>query len=142
LSTIQFNASIFKAKETLEMKGFTINIPQEKPRCAGETLGCTSPELSLDYTDTVIYLCDGRFHMEAVMIANPKHQFFQYNPYTKKMTIEKYDFPLMIKNRQEELARSKITPDTVVGVIMGVLGRQGSNYIVEVSPGLILENHQ
>ena len=36
LGTIQFNASIFKAKEMLECKGLKIIVPQEKPRCAGE----------------------------------------------------------------------------------------------------------
>ena len=36
LSTIQFNASVFKAKESLESKGFRIIVPQEKPRSAGE----------------------------------------------------------------------------------------------------------
>ena len=130
LSTIQFNASIFSAKETLEMKGYQLLVPQEKPRCAGETLGCTSPVLDLDVSDTVVYLCDGRFHMEAVMIANPKHKYFQYNPYTKKMTIEMYGFDQMIAVRQEELARCAITPNTVVGVVMGVLGRQGSSHII------------
>lgn len=70
--------------------------------------------------------------MEAVMIANPKHQFFQYNPYTKRLSIEQYDFPFMIQTRQEELARCRLTQDSVVGVILGVLGRQGSTYITDV----------
>lgn len=139
LSTIQFNASVFKAKETLEMKGFKILVPQEKPRCAGEvtppllfkTLGCTSPVLDLKTSDTVLYLCDGRFHMEGVMIANPSHVYYQYNPYTKLMTVERYDFDLMIKVRSEELSRCQIRPDTTVGVVMGVLGRQGSTHIVD-----------
>lgn len=68
--------------------------------------------------------------MEAVMIANPRHSFFQYNPYTKFMTIELYDFDQMIAIRKEELARCAITPATTVGVIMGVLGRQGSTHII------------
>lgn len=68
--------------------------------------------------------------MEGVMIANPRHKYLQYNPYTKLMLIERYDFDLMIKVRQEELVRCKIKPDTTVGVVMGVLGRQGSSHIV------------
>ena len=36
LSTIQFNSSIFYSKEQLEKKGYSIIIPQEKPRSAGE----------------------------------------------------------------------------------------------------------
>lgn len=141
LSTIQFNASVFKAKELLEMQGYTILVPQEKPRCAGEvgassqTLGCTSPVLELETSDTVVYLCDGRFHMEAVMIANPRHRYLQYNPYTKRLTIEQYDFAFMIQTRQAELARCSLTPHSVVGVIQGVLGRQGSTHITEVGRG-------
>lgn len=64
------------------------------------------------------------------MIANPRHKYFQYNPYTKLMTIERYDFDQMMAFRREELARCSITPETTVGVIMGVLGRQGSTYII------------
>jgi 2-(3-amino-3-carboxypropyl)histidine synthase len=93
--------------------------------------------LDSQVSDTVVYLCDGRFHMEAVMISNPNHSFFQYNPYTKIMSIEQYDFKQMIEVRQSELARCKITEKTVVGVIMGVLGRQGSNHIIEVADQLL-----
>lgn len=99
MATIQFNNSIFAAKERLEPLGYEVIIPQERPRCKGETLGCTSPIIDLDRVNTVVYLCDGRFHMEAVMIANPKANFLQYNPYNKQFSEEKYDFPLMINNR-------------------------------------------
>ena len=45
LGTIQFNNSLFIAKKALNEEGFTdIVIPQEKPRSAGEVLGCTSPK--------------------------------------------------------------------------------------------------
>ena len=40
-----------------------------------------------------------RFHMESTMIANPHLKFYQYDPYSKKFTIEEYDTPLMLKNR-------------------------------------------
>lgn len=36
LSTIQFNSSLFLAKEKLEELGYKIYVPQERPRCAGE----------------------------------------------------------------------------------------------------------
>lgn len=64
------------------------------------------------------------------MIANPRHKFMQYNPYTKLLTVERYDFDLMMAVRKEELARCAITPSTTVGLIMGVLGRQGSQHII------------
>lgn len=66
IGTIQFNSSLFQAKQSLVAKGFSnIIIPQEKPRSAGEVLGCTSPKLP-DHgasNNIVIFLCDGRFHM-------------------------------------------------------------------------------
>jgi 2-(3-amino-3-carboxypropyl)histidine synthase len=46
MGTIQFNNSLFLAKQALADRGFTnLVIPQEKPRSAGEVLGCTSPRL-------------------------------------------------------------------------------------------------
>ena len=74
------------AKKMLNERGFlNVVIPQEKPRSSGEVLGCTSPkfEVSKDKRNIVVFLCDGRFHMEATMIANPQFEFYQYNPYNR-----------------------------------------------------------
>lgn len=62
------------AKQALTIRGFqNVIIPQEKPRSSGEVLGCTSPKFDVekDKRNIVVFLCDGRFHMEATMIANP-----------------------------------------------------------------------
>lgn len=85
MGTVQFNTIMFETKKILESEGFVIVMPQEKPRSAGEVLGCTSPKLPVSDTqkNIVLFLCDGRFHMEATMIANPDYTFFQYNPYSK-----------------------------------------------------------
>jgi 2-(3-amino-3-carboxypropyl)histidine synthase len=80
---------LFLSKKALQEKGFEkIVIPQEKPRSSGEVLGCTSPrfESSKEHRNIVIFLCDGRFHMEATMIANPTFEFYQYNPYNREFT--------------------------------------------------------
>jgi len=42
---------------------------QAKPLSPGEVLGCTSPVIS--NCDVLVYLGDGRFHLESAMIANP-----------------------------------------------------------------------
>lgn len=85
MCVIQFNAAMSMTRDRLIELGYSnIEIPQEKPRCRGETLGCTSA--ILDHTDqknTVLFLADGRFHMEGAMIANPHLTFFRYNPYEK-----------------------------------------------------------
>lgn len=108
MGTIQFNNSLFLAKQMLAEIGFSqVVIPQEKPRSAGEVLGCTSPRLLVRERNIVIFLCDGRFHMEAAMIANPEYEFYQYDPYSRAMTEEKYATNLMITRRQEEISRAK-----------------------------------
>ena len=44
-------------------------MPQTKPLSPGEILGCTSPVLPESYA--IVYIGDGRFHIESIMIHNP-----------------------------------------------------------------------
>lgn len=39
-------------------------------RVAGEVLGCTAPLVG-GSADAIVFVADGRFHLEAIMIANP-----------------------------------------------------------------------
>jgi len=55
---------------TFFLFSFCVKVPQEKPLSPGEILGCTSPKVS--DADCLIYLGDGRFHLESIMIANPE----------------------------------------------------------------------
>lgn len=68
VSTIQFVSAIQGSSKELQ-QDFTIVIPQSKPLSPGEILGCTSPTFS--DVDVIIYVGDGRFHLESIMIANP-----------------------------------------------------------------------
>ena len=58
-----------------------VTVPQSKPLSAGEVLGCTAPTVtsaaSSDKDAVLVYLGDGRFHLEAAMIANPKLKAFR-----------------------------------------------------------------
>ena len=95
------------------------------------------------------YLGDGRFHLESIMIANPSIPAFRYDPYSKKLTRERYNHTEMrtIRGNAVYAARKSITAfdsaslsdgDRVTcakdsksspplwGVILGTLGRQGS----------------
>jgi diphthamide biosynthesis enzyme Dph1/Dph2-like protein len=56
---------------------------------SGETLGCTAPILK--NIDTLIFVADGRFHLEACMIQNPGVKAFRYDPYSKFLSFESYD---------------------------------------------------
>lgn len=122
VSTIQFVATLHLAAKELRTLGYDVNVPQSKPLSPGEILGCTAPRL-LPNT-SIIYLGDGRFHLEAAMIANPIAEAFKYDPYSKKFTTELYDHNEMRKNRKKAIDRSQSAKK--FGLILGTLGRQGS----------------
>lgn len=46
---------------------------------AGEVLGCTAPVVG-GSADAIVFVADGRFHLEAIMIANPDIPAFRYSP--------------------------------------------------------------
>lgn len=74
--------------------------------------------------EAVIYLGDGRFHLESVMIANPSVKAFRYDPYSKEFSQEFYEHEQMKKNRQGAI--STASKASRFGLILGTLGRQGS----------------
>ncbi|GJE84105.1 diphthamide synthesis [Phanerochaete sordida] len=119
---------------------YEATIPRSKPLSPGEILGCTAPHLS-DDVDALIYLGDGRFHLESIMIANPSVPAFRYDPYSKKLTRERYNHSEMRAVRHEAVQAARRSIDVLAhageiapasaesplwGVILGTLGRQGS----------------
>lgn len=127
VSTIQFVVTLQMSANELRKVGYNITIPQSKPLSPGEILGCTAPQVAS--VDSIIYLGDGRFHLEAAMIANPNLKAFRYDPYDKKFTEEFYDHELMRKNRKAAIESAKSAHK--FGVILGTLGRQGSPKVLE-----------
>lgn len=128
VSTIQFLNSIHSCRDIFTNRGFKVTIPQAKPLSPGEILGCTSPKLPKD-VDVLIYLGDGRFHMESVMIANPEIAAYKYDPYSKEITREYYDTEKMHEIRQKAIKLA--SQSKTIGVIQGTLGRQGSRPVTE-----------
>ncbi|KXN87892.1 Diphthamide biosynthesis protein 1 [Leucoagaricus sp. SymC.cos] len=144
VSTIQFVAALQKLKEDLSTEdkfwtgAYEATIPRSKPLSPGEILGCTAPFLK--DVDALIYLGDGRFHLESIMIANPTVPAFRYDPYSKKLTRERYDHQEMqtIRNQAIQLARQSmeayeasmtnkhLNDPPLWGVVLGTLGRQGN----------------
>lgn len=131
VSTVQFIASIHLVKKDFEKEFASVIIPQAKPLSGGEILGCTAPSLAT--TDVIIYLGDGRFHLEAIMIANPGIQAYRYDPYDRKITRERYDHVLMKRVRHHAISQAKSAQKW--GVILGTLGRQGSNKVLDYITG-------
>ncbi|KAK0626218.1 putative diphthamide synthesis protein-domain-containing protein [Immersiella caudata] len=127
VGTIQFNATIHGVKSALEKAGFKIIVPQIAPLSKGEILGCTSPNLST-YTDSpvdlILYLGDGRFHLESIMIHNPSIPAYRYDPYSRKLTHETYGHEEMHDLRRDAIRTAKGARKW--GLILGSLGRQGN----------------
>lgn len=126
LSTIQFVATTQALTEQLNAEGFHLLTPQTKPLSPGETLGCTSPRFD---ADAILYVGDGRFHLEAAMIANHQMKAYKYDPYDKSLTEEKYDYEKMLQVRKDCIDRAYNAK--TFGLILGTLGRQGSNKVFD-----------
>ncbi|KAI1471244.1 diphthamide biosynthesis protein [Daldinia caldariorum] len=125
VGTIQFNATIHGVKPALEKAGFRVLVPQIAPLSKGEILGCTSPRLpDSDDVDLILYLGDGRFHLESIMIHNPAIPAYRYDPYARKLTRETYGHAEMQELRRAAIAAAKGARKW--GLILGSLGRQGN----------------
>lgn len=130
--TIQFASAIRAVKPELEKQGFSVLIPQSKPLSAGEVLGCTAPKISTvnDFKETVlVFVADGRFHLEAFMIANPRIKAFRYDPYIGKLFLEEYDHKGMRETRKRAITKARDA--NTWGIVLGTLGRQGNPKILE-----------
>ena len=139
ISTIQFVATLQTA--ATELKEYQIVLQNNQPLSPGEVLGCTAPDVG--DCDGLIYLGgltfksktnikfpgDGRFHLEAGMIANPNVQAYRYDPYDQSFTKENYDHELMKKNRHSQIEKAKSAE--TFGIILSTLGRQGNPKIME-----------
>jgi 2-(3-amino-3-carboxypropyl)histidine synthase len=135
VGTIQFNGTIHGIKPVLEGMGYRIMVPQIAPLSKGEILGCTSPRLNTittspggqtgtDDVDILLYLGDGRFHLESAMIHNPSLPAYRYDPYSRTLTHETYAHPTMHSLRSSAIDLSRTAKSW--GLILGTLGRQGN----------------
>ena len=137
VGTIQFNATLHAVKPVLEKSGFNVLIPQITPLSKGEILGCTSPRLSNDAADLILYLGDGRFHLESAMIHNPSLPAYRYDPYSRKLTRETYDHTEMQDLRRHAIRQAKSAKKW--GVILGSLGRQGNPHTMTMIENILNE---
>ena len=51
----------------------------------------------------MLFLADGRFHLEAAMISNPTLRAIRYDPYSKTLTEERYETVKMKRLRREAI---------------------------------------
>ena len=132
VGTIQFNATLHAVKPELERAGYKVLIPQITPLSKGEILGCTSPALDGNdcNVDLILYLGDGRFHLESAMIHNPELPAYRYDPYSRKLTREIYDHEEMYDLRRQAIQSAKKAKRW--GLILGSLGRQGNPHTMSM----------
>lgn len=131
LASVQFANTMHAAVAELNecYFGNAAVIPQARPLGAGETLGCTSPHVDADI-DTVVFVCDGRFHLESAMIQNPHVKtFYRYDPMARTFTTEGFTHASLHKERQQSIQVA--SKAQCVGLILGTLGRQGSVGVLE-----------
>ena len=129
VGTIQFNATIHGVRSALEKAGFRVLVPQIAPLSKGEILGCTSPNLDDAVSDgkpvdLILYLGDGRFHLESIMIHNPNIPAYRYDPYSRRLTHEVYEHAEMQDLRRAAIKTAKTARRW--GLILGSIGRQGN----------------
>lgn len=137
MGTIQFTAVLGSVQQLLAAENYqNILIPQAKPLSGGETLGCTAP--ILPPCDALIFVADGRFHLEAAMIRNPTVAAYKYDPYSKVLTAEAYDVDAMKNIRLDAIDQAK--KGTTFGLILGTLGRQGNNSIFDRLRKILTKN--
>ena len=86
--TIQFGGALHAARAALLPHYTAVVMPQAKPLSAGEVLGCTAPAIGPE-VDACVFVADGRFHPEAVLIQNPALPLYRYDPYAKSLTRER-----------------------------------------------------
>ena len=139
--TIQFASAIGKVRETLRPFYECFDVGRTKPLSPGEVLGCTAPSLGDGEVmgarsgdsmgeegkkahDAIVFVADGRFHLEAMMIANPNVPAYRYDPYERVLTREYYDHVGMQNVRKSVILRAKKAKK--FGLILGTLGRQGN----------------
>lgn len=82
----------------------------------------------------ILYLGDGRFHLESAMIANPSLPAYRYDPYSRTLTRETYSHNEMLSLRSTAITAARTAKKW--GLILGALGRQGNPHTLTM-----IENH-
>jgi 2-(3-amino-3-carboxypropyl)histidine synthase len=129
-STIQFSSCLLKINLKLReyFKNYQINIQKNKPLSPGEILGCTG--VSSKIHENIVYIGDGRFHLESIMLNNPLSFFLQFNPFSHFLFGVEFSFLNFLREREFVLFKSFFKKKNSA-LIIGSLGRQGNPEILK-----------
>jgi len=173
VGTIQFNSTLHAIVPRLRSLGYDPILPRSAPLSAGEILGCTAPSLTASSllsskpdpkstttptttssashpatdADLILYVGDGRFHLESILIASPtlRSHTYRYDPYARRLTHETYEHTEMHSLRRSAIRAARLTttptrPSSTPmppvprtwALILGTLGRQGNPHTLEL----------
>ncbi|KAK8258372.1 diphthamide biosynthesis protein 1 [Phyllosticta capitalensis] len=160
VGTIQFNATIHGIAPQLRREGYEVVVPQVMPLSKGEILGCTSPRLAgpksktssllstattnntkkaskhdPPHADLILYLGDGRFHLESAQIQNPHLPSYRYDPYSRRLTHETYAHSDLYALRTTAIQSARKARKW--GLILGALGRQGNPHTLTMIENIL-----
>ncbi|KAK8230142.1 diphthamide biosynthesis protein 1 [Phyllosticta paracitricarpa] len=157
VGTIQFNATIHGIAPQLRREGYEVVVPQIMPLSKGEILGCTSPRLAGPKSkssslfasattnkaskydppsaDLILYLGDGRFHLESAQIQNPHLPSYRYDPYSRRLTHETYAHSDLYALRTTAIQSARKAKKW--GLILGALGRQGNPHTLSMIENIL-----
>uniref|UniRef100_A0A3B0MPP5 2-(3-amino-3-carboxypropyl)histidine synthase subunit 1 n=1 Tax=Theileria annulata TaxID=5874 RepID=A0A3B0MPP5_THEAN len=139
MGTIQYSNVLRESTAIMNKNGhfkYFVDVPQVSPLLPGEVLGCTSPVIELkprikpgfeessDVSSNIIFIADGRFHLESTLIQNPGIKLYRFDPFNKVFTEESYDLDALHRVRSKAILKARNSKS--VGIILSTLGRQGN----------------
>jgi len=99
LAQLDFQDALLSPRERRERK-------KQAAAAAASGAAGTIPEEPTDSIPrdrVMLFLADGRFHLEAAMISNPTLRALRYDPYSKTLTEERYETVKMKRLRREAI---------------------------------------
>ena len=119
-TTIQFSHNLPKIIKAIEKTGRTVKLLKGKhTQYPGQILGCEFLEYD---AKAFLYIGDGKFHPEAIMMQNLEKQVFQFNPFDSSLKeLDKEEIKKLIKKHK--------------GAIVTFLSRTNIGMIITTKPG-------
>lgn len=120
-TTIQFMPQLPEIKQAIEATGRTVKLLQGKhTRHPGQILGCEFLEYD---APAFLFVGDGKFHPEAIMMQNPK-LVFQYDPFRESLEeLDRAEIDKLIK--QHRGAIMKFFASDIIGILVSTKPGQG-----------------
>ncbi|CDR96900.1 diphthamide biosynthesis protein 2-related domain containing protein, putative [Babesia bigemina] len=78
---------------------------------------------------TIVFVADGRFHLESALIQNPGIRAYRFDPFNKTISEESYDLDTLHSTRGDAIQRAKSAKS--VCLVLSMLGRQGNINILK-----------